>query len=904
MSFIRKSFVKLGNKGLSMVELICAVAIVTLLGTVLSSIFIVGANSYRGSGSETEVQKEAQLVANQITDYVIDSAKDVKIISGVLKITLSDHSEASISLSGTDLMYSDPSGSYLMAEGVQSFVPSMTDGNVQVKMTLKSGDRAYDSVFNVAPRNLETSDSSISQKVKLTSLIKRWVLEPNEEFDFDGKITPSSGGYTLSIENDKSSAYSTRCTSDDTVLSGNVLKVGKDETVSCIRVVAKSIADPTVKTYINVYVRRVNAINVAGELKSGTALKAGAVYQLKSTFSGSSLSKVSGAAYDDPTGYYNTRAVKYVVDNSGASSKAEIINGSGNTKCVKLLQDLDPGDVITIKAIPLHTRGTEGGVQRNRTGLEYSDIFGIYMISSTLNPLIPNDEGWKRLSDAAQATVNDFTAFTEVLKNIGIVPLNAQLAHRYKVQYKEVGAAEFIKVDNPALYGADGMGSSVINIRPLISGSMDYLKDYVVQITWEVYDKNDENNVYYSYTLEQNINHVSVKFSSQFVDGGALLDKWSEARAVDLTSMKKGDKLLVLDKPSVTGISLIQKNGAEADRISNELKFVLDKKEGGSYKPLTDKSYLENKQGVCEYNQDSSLPAGEYRIRVIANLPKITVDSTGKITEGSKSEYNLYQNSPSGSEEGIFYFRITQPPVYFSSTVLGITNVKGVSEAEADFAKISGNFQIGWSVNKNNVNLNAKIQKKNADNSWSDVSGIGYEAQSTGCLIRMNNTNLGEGTYRILLSSGDVFQYDLNSGDGVIYFKVDKMRLRFDFGWSGASFSSVTGITRDNAPKITPTVNTQVYDAVKCLQGDLDQNFFNNTIGNSVKYELYRVNGDDFVAASNISVQNNQFGCSITVGNNYVKGLYAIKVSVIKNGEVLYQYDESTGEGIFYFELQ
>ena len=67
MRLFRKRILKLGNRGLSMVELICAIAIVSLLGTTVSSIMVVSANTYRRGAAETEVQQEAQLVANQIS---------------------------------------------------------------------------------------------------------------------------------------------------------------------------------------------------------------------------------------------------------------------------------------------------------------------------------------------------------------------------------------------------------------------------------------------------------------------------------------------------------------------------------------------------------------------------------------------------------------------------------------------------------------------------------------------------------------------------------------------------------------------------------------------------------------------------------------------------------------------
>lgn len=72
-----KIFGRHKNKGFTIVELIVTIAIMTIVGGAIASFLIVSQRQYNNGVAETSVQYDAQLVANQIHDLLIDAQKGV-----------------------------------------------------------------------------------------------------------------------------------------------------------------------------------------------------------------------------------------------------------------------------------------------------------------------------------------------------------------------------------------------------------------------------------------------------------------------------------------------------------------------------------------------------------------------------------------------------------------------------------------------------------------------------------------------------------------------------------------------------------------------------------------------------------------------------------------------------------
>ncbi len=68
---------KLMNKGFTLVELIVTIAIMTIVGGAITSFIVVSQRQYNNGAAETDLQYEAQLVTNQLSDLMIDATKGI-----------------------------------------------------------------------------------------------------------------------------------------------------------------------------------------------------------------------------------------------------------------------------------------------------------------------------------------------------------------------------------------------------------------------------------------------------------------------------------------------------------------------------------------------------------------------------------------------------------------------------------------------------------------------------------------------------------------------------------------------------------------------------------------------------------------------------------------------------------
>lgn len=815
MRLFRKRIFRLGNRGLSMVELICAIAIVSVLGTTVSSIMVVSANTYRRGAAETEVQQEAQLVANQVSDLIIDTTKSVAVSGNEVTITQDyvtqgdgsqTYSRIVINLDGTTLYYKeliygyDPfsgasslletNGPEVLAENVTSFTPNAsnfaTNGSLRLGITISKGDHSFENIFSITARNAVREAVVENASAKVVLKVKKWLLEPCQSLELTGDFAVATDGSEVLWTLDSLPAGETYDADTKLEKVGSVYKltIGKGETRQYVRCVATVDSK---KAYLTVFIRRVTGIDANYAAVSGSNsgnYAANDQFKISATYTGSSLNQVAGASYD--TDYVDTRATKYEFESDGNAGNVGGTKAVLNGNTLKITSDFEAGEYVLVKVTSKHA-----ALGVNKTGQNYDpSVYKVLKIGKTLVPPVTiTDNGWLRLSDDEQASVGDAKAFGKIVldmrpdvvdnfiaMNPGMTQDNIDFWHEYTVRYKKHTDSTWIEFPNPSGNGADGMNSGSINIRPLINGSMDPTYDYDVEITWNVYaiGANNFKELLYSYSFGNTVAKVGTGFTSPFFGDTAVHYSWPEAQAIDATGFT--GSLFTYDKDSVTGVP-------KDKDIQNWLVFEVQRKEGGSWTTVSDVS-TKTTQGAFQIEQKIT-KQGLYRVRVQVDFPNSVVGADGKVSlAGGSTRYNLYGGGASGNEYGVFYFKVEPKFMYYSSK-LSIANTASVQGIPSSAKKTISSLQrdqevtiltLDQSKSTTGVvdfnNLRYEVYKwDNGTSKWvadSDISVNGSQEVK----IRTSKENLN-GLYSLRLkdSNGNAM-YDMSTGKGVFCFWI------------------------------------------------------------------------------------------------------------------------------------
>lgn len=196
------------NKGLSMVELLIAVAILSIIGASTVAFINQASNTYGSTSAEVDVQTDAQLTANVITDHIIDCETQIKFFDGSIS-------------TGTDPVTGDPvtaTDSYTVSyldkgatKDVTDHVLLMTSINRKVQSVI-FWDREKKAIYyNETTWNGSSWDSFEAGKSELladgvaefevdTTKLGNKVLEFKLGYEFRGK--KYTGSYQVHMRND------------------------------------------------------------------------------------------------------------------------------------------------------------------------------------------------------------------------------------------------------------------------------------------------------------------------------------------------------------------------------------------------------------------------------------------------------------------------------------------------------------------------------------------------------------------------------------------------------------------------------------------------------------------------------------------------------------------------------
>ncbi|MBO4981679.1 MAG: hypothetical protein J6C84_07275 [Lachnospiraceae bacterium] len=648
MKFLRKKLFKLGNKGMSMVELLCGITILSIIGTSISGVLVVSADGYNRGSAEASVQQEAQLVANQVSDLLIDATADVTYASNVLKVKQGDKGyQVTYDATAQTLTYQEfsvdaadnwtsSSDAQLMADGLQSFSVDVSDfatnGYARLEMQFKNASQEYPTSFTITARNKEAKDATaVVAAIFLPSEI---ILEPDESYNF-ASIVSTSG---LSNTNLNWSVTGNNSAST-TVISGS-LHIGTDETANMVRLKVESQqldggGNPLAQKTVNVYIRRVTTLDVNGVLESGVAYKAGAVYRLSASIGGTNLAQALGTDYD--LNYVTPYQATWTVSDSTVGHIE--VDAIDSTKAKLVLdQDMADGTTLTVRAKAKHPDGT------NKTGTDYGDVYDDWQLVKT-TPYITTGSGWLRQTNQEQAAVDG-----------NVHALKASLPgegkkHVFKVRYREYPSGTWTEWKSNQYGDADD--SMSINLRPLFTSVMDYDKDYEVQIKLVIQD-NTGTEIWptagipeESYMISEVVKRVQLTFDSSLLGLNAALSN-DESSAPDIAFSRDNQSGDILSIHEVIGIDT---NGTSID---NAYKFELEKKQAdGTWGAVAGQTEISSNQGKLRLTFRHNDFEGNYRVKVSIKDMNIYEMNGNNIVQTGVEDYVLYDEA---TGEGIFYF--------------------------------------------------------------------------------------------------------------------------------------------------------------------------------------------------------------------------------------------------------
>lgn len=398
---------KKNNRGFSLVETVCAVAIIGLTSTAIGSAMIMSTDNYQRGNTEVDVQKEAQLATNLIGNLLVD-ATDASYLGNTLTI-YGEGIEYEIVYNPTTkkLTYKETKGGSsttgTLAENVTNFKPNLDNWdnmNARIDMAIEKNGRNYEASYNTTARNAASFNVGSAESAFVICETEL-VLEPGQVYDLPVTIygNPDVPGVNLQRARDTLTGANLGATTKlDTYDEGITITVDDNASDTFTFKVATAATEtgtttPLDEKTVTVKVRRATSINKNVSVV-GTECTEGATYQIAATVAADYSDKVIGKEFDD--NYKDPRKVDFsVVDDGtvtlGVDYSVTELDGQVN---VTLINDLPENSKITVNMKSEHAFGTH-----NKTGHAYNtNVKDSYVIENTQSA-VWLDSGIKRGND-------------------------------------------------------------------------------------------------------------------------------------------------------------------------------------------------------------------------------------------------------------------------------------------------------------------------------------------------------------------------------------------------------------------------------------------------------------------------------------------------------------------------
>lgn len=423
------------DRGMSFVEVLCAVAIFSMIAVTIGTVIVVSARTYRKGVSETSVQQEAQLAANNIGNIVKDAcsvaygAQSTQFIQngtklmveadGSPKMQSADATELYISVNNDTqycikydiankaLVYAEKQPSdttftsaQVLAKNVTDFSADTTDfensRTIKLNMTVvePATGKSIPMAYTMTSRNEEAAEIEFTMADTPTVIFLETnpILVPGETYQIPIAIVGKMPEGGLGSEIVTKDSADTEITDDNKRLKVSALttdyveiKVPKYTSGETARVeVFGKNADSTKIAssvgYTTIRIRQVKAIDVKYAVdRTGTAdgsyEAAGAKYTCYADVDGSNLPKSAGSSWDN--GYQKAQAVYW-------SYK---LTADGNTYTYKKEQKIEAGGTLGVEETYSDKTGAESYVKI----VTYKDEVDRPYITFELMQAMPSD---------------------------------------------------------------------------------------------------------------------------------------------------------------------------------------------------------------------------------------------------------------------------------------------------------------------------------------------------------------------------------------------------------------------------------------------------------------------------------------------------------------------------------
>lgn len=682
-------FKKLNNRGVSLVELISAMAILSIIGISIAGIMVISSNAYSRGVIDVDAQQEAQFAANLIGSYVKD-ASEVKDDAGDLVIKMEDGSEYRVSYDNANdkLTFNGQ----LLAEKVDDFSFDLSDfsTNKYVEVTVKTGNdsRTFESRNTNTARNGDVTGNVAGDITATIIAPDSLIMEPCQSY-----VIPCS---VMGVSN-QNIVWTT--STPKAVVMGNTIMVDKNIDVDTFTVygstqaLKKDMVTPAGTKSISVDVRKVTGYTFTHSLVSGNPLRNGATYRVEMNMTGVNLQKnlTKESDYVSP---YRIKWTDSYTGGGGPSSAYQIIEKHDATESspgylvLKLKKDINMGDKIEIKGLVVHPEGKWPGesTQSNKSGSKYvgSSMSGVF----TLVGLPFSYDGSKlyRGSDDPQLS---FTAH-DTLKN-QLIAAHGNGNYRSKMFYR---CRPVTLSGNTVTWAGswtdwrqnpgDGDDSLSINLRP--DATKQFVCDGAYEIEMMLTFWNDSTGhvywpgdyqTYWGESTHSIVNHViaaagdpssytisdimkPVTLSFNLKKGGTSLQSNVSALGSNVSGYE-------LNKGTEYSLSYSSAEGIKTTLVKNNIQYVLEQYVGGSWREVMryrngenpfcfklDSNgkilyYENNYSGKVNVNKDSK----RFRIKIRGvSVQGTAYNAPGNAYPGTSADYNFYDES---TGRGIFY---------------------------------------------------------------------------------------------------------------------------------------------------------------------------------------------------------------------------------------------------------